>query len=59
MQTIVQELDEINGYVRKKISFIHKPKRNVLKDAQRWFTKEEKKEAKLNYKNQKKNERCI
>jgi|TARA_B110000977_G_C10731372_1_gene359182 hypothetical protein len=47
----VEYLGKENGLERKKISLTNPKARNVMADAQNYFTKEEKKQAKLNHKN--------
>ena len=51
MKTIVEIIGEENGLKRKKISFIYPSEGNIMAKAQSYFTKEEKKIAKLNHKN--------
>ena len=52
METIaVEHLGKENGIERKKISLTNPPARNVMADAHSNFTKEEKKQAKSNHKN--------
>lgn len=45
-------LENENGIQRKRISFVNPPKENTMAIAHKYFTKNEKKIAKLNHKNQ-------
>ena len=51
VEKIGTEVYEGKPYEKKRISLINPKKDNVLAKAQSYYTKEEKKEAKLNYKN--------
>lgn len=44
--TVVENLGLENGVERKRISLVNPPKRNIMADTHKWYTKDEKKTAK-------------